>query len=220
VKALNAKAETVFNKLIEGLTQAGDHKKIDNANGTFMALNIDVLEVIPEMMRVSLAHNYVQQGDVMADPDVELAVMPTGVFPLTFQQDNLGIYRRWAWQEDGQWQFHPRGQADLAAFCNQWMLNIAEQQNLGNETVEALDQRIETAFNAADAAHAQTQETLRKLEASLKPKTDNPSESRTWECPECGHVEEIDQEWLADHGEPVCGQCDVDMTIQPNSTGI
>lgn len=172
-----------------------------------MALNIDVLEVAPGMMRVSLAHNYVQQGDVMADPDVEFAVMPTGVFPLTFQQDNLGIYRRWAWQEDGQWNFHPRGQADLAAFCNDWMCNAEEQQGL--------DQRIETAFNAADAAHAKTQETLRQLEESLKPKTDEASESRVWRCPDCGHTEEIDQDWLADHGEPVCGRCDVDMQIQP-----
>lgn len=39
-------------------------------------------------------------------------------------------------------------------------------------------------------------------------------ESRTWKCPECGHVEEIDQDWLADHGEPVCGKCDRDMEIQ------
>ena len=53
-----------------------------------------------------------------------------------------------------------------------------------------------------------------------KDKTNETSESRVWQCPECGHVEEIDQDWLADHGEPVCGKCDVDMKIQPKNKGI
>ena len=47
----------------------------------------------------------------------------------------------------------------------------------------------------------------------------NASESRIWKCPECGHVEEIDQDWLADHGEPVCS-CDCDMELQPKGEGI
>ena len=117
--------------------------------------------------------------------------------------------------EDGRWKVKTKMQADITEFCNQWMLNIAEQQNMGNETMEVLDQRRETAFTAVDAAHAKTQETLQKLEESLKPKTDEASESRTWKCPECGHVEEVDQDWLANHGEPVCERCDVDMELQP-----
>jgi hypothetical protein len=130
MKALNKRATEIFNKLTEGLTKVGDHCKIDNAAGSFMPVSIDVLEVSQEMMRISLAHNYIQEGDVMADPDVEFAILPTGIFPLTFQQDNLGLYRRWAWQEDGKWFYHPRGQADLTSFCNSWLRNIREQQNL------------------------------------------------------------------------------------------
>jgi hypothetical protein len=38
---------------------------------------------------------------------------------------------------------------------------------------------------------------------------------RTWKCPQCGHSEEISYDWLADHGGPVCGHCDCDMTLQP-----
>jgi peptide subunit release factor 1 (eRF1) len=40
---------------------------------------------------------------------------------------------------------------------------------------------------------------------------------RTWKCPECGHTEEIGYEWLAEHGGPVCGSCDCDMELQPES---
>ncbi|MFZ1934493.1 MAG: hypothetical protein WCB27_25800 [Thermoguttaceae bacterium] len=77
--------------------------------------------------------NYVQNGDVMADPDVEFLATPLGVVPLTFQQDP-GIYRRWAWQENGQWRYRPHGQADLTAFCNQWMVNIKQQWDANERT--------------------------------------------------------------------------------------
>jgi hypothetical protein len=135
MKCLNKRAEKIFRQLIEGLTEPGQHRKIDNTGGTFMPVSIDVLSVEHQTIEgrdwyditVSLAHNYQQNGDLMADPDVEFLVTPLGVAPLTFQQDP-GIYRRWAWQENGQWRFHPRGQADLAMFCNQWMVNIKQQQ--------------------------------------------------------------------------------------------
>ena len=37
---------------------------------------------------------------------------------------------------------------------------------------------------------------------------------RIWKCPECGHAEEISYDWLAEHGGPICEQCDGDMTLQ------
>ncbi|MFZ1936058.1 MAG: hypothetical protein WCB27_11285 [Thermoguttaceae bacterium] len=117
-----------------------------------MPLNIDVLTVDRQAvagrewcaMRVALAHNHVQNGDVMADPDVEFLVTPLGVVPLTFQQDP-GIYRRWAWQENGQWRYHPRGQADLTGFCNQWMVNIKQQQ--WDEKERTFFHRVEKAIS-------------------------------------------------------------------------
>ena len=135
MKCLNKRAEHIFRQLIDGLNEPGDHRKIENSGGTFMPLNIDVLSVERQTvagrdwceMRVALAHNWVQNGDLMADPDVEFLVTPLGVAPLTFQQDP-GIYRRWAWKENGQWRYIPHGQADLTAFCNEWMQNLKAQQ--------------------------------------------------------------------------------------------
>ena len=135
MKSLNKRAEAIFRQLIEGLENPGDHRKIDNASGSFMPLSIDVLSVDRQTvagrewcaMRVALAHNHVQNGNVMTDPDVEFLVTPLGVAPISFQQDP-GSYRRWAWQENGQWRYHLRGQADLTVFCNQWMANIKAQQ--------------------------------------------------------------------------------------------
>jgi hypothetical protein len=41
------------------------------------------------------------------------------------------------------------------------------------------------------------------------------SADRTWKCPQCGHCVEIGYDWLADHGTPICGDCDIDMELQP-----
>ena len=40
---------------------------------------------------------------------------------------------------------------------------------------------------------------------------------RTWKCPQCGHSDEISYDWLAEHGGPVCQQCDRDMELQPEA---
>jgi len=41
------------------------------------------------------------------------------------------------------------------------------------------------------------------------------STARTWKCPQCGFSLEIDYDWLAEHGGPVCEHCDCDMDLQP-----
>lgn len=55
-------------------------------------------------------------------------VAEDGVFPMTYQQDNLGLYQKAAWWDHDQLRFRPKLQADLAKFANQWTTNIKEQQ--------------------------------------------------------------------------------------------
>ena len=38
---------------------------------------------------------------------------------------------------------------------------------------------------------------------------------RTWKRPDCGHTEEINYDWLAEHGGPVCQPCDCEMELLP-----
>jgi hypothetical protein len=42
-------------------------------------------------------------------------------------------------------------------------------------------------------------------------------EARTWKCPECGETTEINYDWLAENGGAICGKCDCDMELQPES---
>jgi len=54
-----------------------------------MDLNIDVITW------KAMAHNFIQNGDVMADPDMEIRIHreQKTAEALTFQQDSLGIYQ-------------------------------------------------------------------------------------------------------------------------------
>ena len=65
-----------------------DHLKIERPG--YMHLHIDRLTE----GRIALAHNFIQNGDVMADPDMEIRIHEETrtAEALTFQQDSMGIY--------------------------------------------------------------------------------------------------------------------------------
>ena len=137
MKPLSKKAEAIFNKLTEGLTKVGDHKKIDNANGSFMAVCVEIIDETKAGKIVSVAHYFEQNGDLMRDPDCTFLISDgtftgeAGVFPISFRQDNMGIDQEAATvQEDGHILMHPNMQRDISTFCCQWMKNIQEQQDL------------------------------------------------------------------------------------------
>ena len=121
---LNAKAAEVLEALIEGLP-VGGARKIDNGHG-YMAVNVDRLSE----KRWAIAHVYIQEGDCMSDPDVEVIKVRTGFMPTAFDQSGV-IYIR-AVELDGQDQptgFRDRALRDLVSFCNDWLgNNIRDQQ--------------------------------------------------------------------------------------------
>lgn len=128
LKALDAPAQAIFDQLTRDL-DTGDARKIDNAKGVFMAVSVDRLTE----RHYSIAHNYVQNGDLMADPDMTFFKAEDGhVYACTFQQDNLGVYRvglevtpEGVIEEE-----NTREQNNQAEFANEWMQNIADQQQL------------------------------------------------------------------------------------------
>jgi uncharacterized protein YqiB (DUF1249 family) len=74
---------------------------------------------------LSLAHNGVQNGDLMADPDVEVRINQEGRMAegLTFQNDYLGIYHV-VYPEPGK--YRPKLKKDLNEFLNDWLTNMIE----------------------------------------------------------------------------------------------
>lgn len=130
MKALNKTARAIFHELIEPLKGPRRRRKIDRGGKCIMAVVVERLYQWPQGWVYSVSHYYEQNGDLMADPDMEFLVCPHGdVFPLTYQQDGLGLYQEAAaCGEGGQLRYNAKLQADLASFASQWMKNIKDQQ--------------------------------------------------------------------------------------------
>jgi hypothetical protein len=119
-RPLSKKATARFKALVG--EAKGGYAKIDNAPGTFMALHIDNLG----QGVWALAHNATQNGDVMADPDIEFREVGDKVYPVQYQNDFMGTFHRY----EPRFSHKDRGQRELAAFCGRWIDNIFWQQNL------------------------------------------------------------------------------------------
>ena len=69
-----------------------------------------------------MAHNYVLNGDVMADPDVEFTVDKKNrmLYPQTYQQDSLQYFER----VDGD----STRARELNHFMHEWLTNVVDQK--------------------------------------------------------------------------------------------
>jgi len=135
MKPLSKKAQDVFNKLFDGMTRVGDHRIIDADNG-FMPVHLEIVgrESFGEgdVLIASIAHYYEQQGDLVQDPEVTFLIgnaEPIVCFPLSFCQGGM-IHQEAARIIGGSIQFNTKLQGEIATFCNTWLLNIKEQQEL------------------------------------------------------------------------------------------
>jgi hypothetical protein len=126
-RPLNAAATKVFRTLIDGL-EPGGARYVGKHGETFMRVAIDRLS----RHEYAVAHRFECNGDLVPDPDVEFYVTDAGeVYPTAIEQGPVGVYRRAVhWDGAGDCRIDRREQADIADFCNMWMRNIKEQQQL------------------------------------------------------------------------------------------
>jgi len=89
-----------FNRLVKigiinekGELQFKDDLKLKRSG--FMDLNFDELEKDEQGQVIAMAHNYIQNGDVMADPDMQIRIIPemASIEALTFQTSNPPTYQ-------------------------------------------------------------------------------------------------------------------------------
>ena len=88
-----------------------------------MPLNVDKLT----SDTIALAHNGKQNGDVMADPDMEVRIYPDLKMAeaLTFRNDYMGIYQE-VYPEPGK--YYPKLKKELNEFLNNWLKNMIDLQ--------------------------------------------------------------------------------------------
>lgn len=76
----------------------------------------------------SISHYSTQNGDLMADPDMEIAVTSSGtIIPRTFRNDYLGIYQEVFKENNGRTIYSNQLLIDLDTFLWQWLQNIEAQ---------------------------------------------------------------------------------------------
>lgn len=123
--------ETIYKKLkklgvIDLVTNKQDYSKSEIEN--FMPLSFDTLFSDDSVTVIALAHNYKQNGDLMADPDMQIAIHKHGMAEaLTYQQDNLGIYQEVYDTFPNPKQMKTRLKKELNSFLNQWLTNCLSQ---------------------------------------------------------------------------------------------
>jgi len=135
MKILNKQSTVTFNKLVELAKANQGHIKVDNAKGDFMPVSVEIIEETESLVKVSVAHYYEQNGDLMADPEMCFAVkndkLGCMVIPYYFKQDNLGIERESVIFEGSEFKgIRLKMQADHTVFANMWMKNIKCQQKI------------------------------------------------------------------------------------------
>ena len=112
----------------------GEARKIDNGGAGIMAVHVENINTLPAGPIFSITHYYEQNGDLMSDPDMTfLKGFDGNYYPLSFQQDNVGLYQDVVAEYDDKGnilKYRPRLQMDLVSFANMWMKNIKEQQRL------------------------------------------------------------------------------------------
>lgn len=98
------------------LTNSAYYMKYGTPN--YMDLNIEIIGDD----RLAMAHNYVLNGDVLADPDVEFTVDKKNrmLYPQTYQQDSLQYFER----VDGD----SARARELNHFMHEWFTNVVDQK--------------------------------------------------------------------------------------------
>lgn len=121
--------ETIYKKLLRIVPDLAEPKfeaKKLKAEG-FMDLNIDILywDEAHQRCVIALSHYYKHpSGDMIPDPDMEIAIMPSlKMAEALSYQDSFGYHR--VYPEPGK--VNIRAKKELNSFLNQWLTNIISQ---------------------------------------------------------------------------------------------
>ena len=95
--------------------------KIEGKSACDMALSIDYLGRESGLDKFAVAHNFIQNGDVMADPDMEFYDYQGVFIASSYQLDSLGVFQQAIEQNDeGVLVADQQLQEELQRFSEQW----------------------------------------------------------------------------------------------------
>jgi len=123
---------------LEGM-DVGGYKKV--ANEPYMPLSMDVLADNEYGRVISIAHNFIQNGDVMADQDMQVLVSfkKQTVQAMTFQNDGMGVYQECLFFENGKLLVRMKLLKELNRFLDTWTKNLVDQGFVETANKEVCD---------------------------------------------------------------------------------
>jgi len=119
----------IYEKIYQKLSQLINFESLQQneylkyKSSGFLDLYIDFLRFEgADSFIIAMGHNYRQNGDVMADPDMEIRIFPNTQMAeaLTFQLDSLGIYQR-VYRDN---KVNLGLKKDLNSFLDKWLTKI------------------------------------------------------------------------------------------------
>lgn len=126
IRDINAR---IFHKLLDvvpDLLTIEEHGK--SVVSGYMDLNLDILHRNPERIIIALSHYYKHHsGDMIADPDMEIAVYPSREYAEALTYQDAYSYQS-VLQDEGV--VDAKLQRDLNDFLSQWLTNLKQQGHL------------------------------------------------------------------------------------------
>jgi hypothetical protein len=130
LKPASKSAARVLEKLIEGLDEPGDARKIDNSGGTYMPVHVECVGRSEHGLLFSIAHYFEAHGDLVADPDCVLLVDDAGNwYPISITM-TFGRKVCLTLGEGQKPRVDEREYRAQSSFLTTWTRNIKEQQGL------------------------------------------------------------------------------------------
>ena len=132
MKPLEKQSAHCFLLLADGILEPGDHRRFGDGKNGFMPLSVECVDCCPQGRIISLAHYGELNGDLMCDPEMTFLLRSDGqVLPLTYRNDYVGVDQVAArLDEASNWQTNIGLQHQLVSFAQEWLRNVAEQQDL------------------------------------------------------------------------------------------
>jgi hypothetical protein len=123
-------AAKVLDALAEGLDEPGQSRKVDNTGGAFMPVHVECVGRTEHGLMYSVVHYFEANGDLVADPEMEILRDAAGAwFPVSISMA-LGSKRALVLGENGPVRVDEREYRAQLRFLSTWMKNIKSQQRL------------------------------------------------------------------------------------------
>jgi len=123
-------AAKVLDVLVEGLTESGQSRKVDNTDGAFMPVHVECVGPTAHGLLYSVAHYFESMGDLVPDPEMELLRDETGEWLPVSTTMAIGHKRALLLGEGGRARVDEREYRSQLRFLSTWMRNIKSQQGL------------------------------------------------------------------------------------------